>query len=85
MAASDQRARTRLLADVAPGETVRIREVELPAETAAWLAAVGLSPGEDVTLLRRAILGGPLHLRLARGGELAVARDLATRITIEDV
>lgn len=77
-------ARARHLADVATGESVRIAEVELDVETAAWLAAVGLERGEGVTVLRRAILGGPLHLRLARGGELAVARDVAMRVAVED-
>ena len=57
--------------------------VDLPPDTAAWLAAVGLECGEEVTLLRRAILGGPLHIRLERGGELAVARDVAARVMVE--
>lgn len=76
--------RARVLSDVTSGETVRIGAVDLPAETAAWVAAVGLSPGETVTMLRRAILGGPLHVRLERGGELAIARDVAKRIAVED-
>lgn len=71
------------LGDVLPGQTVRIVLVDLEADTAAWLAAVGLECGEEVTLLRKAILGGPLHIRLGRGGELAVARDVAKRVTVE--
>jgi ferrous iron transport protein A len=78
------RVRARSLSEVAPGETVQIHQVDLEADTAAWLAAVGLERGEEVTVLRKAILGGPLHLRLARGGELAVARDVAMRIAVED-
>jgi ferrous iron transport protein A len=77
-------ARTRNLAEVAIGQTVRIVEVALEADTTAWLAAVGLESGEEVTLLRKAIMGGPLHIRLARGGELAVARDVAKRVVVED-
>ena len=83
--ASAERAATaaRTLADVSPGETVRVARVDLEPETASWLAAVGLERGEEVTLLRRAILGGPLHLRIARGGELAVARDVARHVVVE--
>jgi ferrous iron transport protein A len=75
---------TRSLGEVATGETVTIQKVDLPAETVGWLAAVGLERGEEITVLRKAILGGPLHLRLARGGELAVARDVALRVVVED-
>ena len=92
MAASERRdpgssrgkGRARSLSDVTTGETVRIHLVDLPADTAAWLAAVGLERGEEVTVLRKAILGGPFHLRLARGGELTVARDVAMRVAVED-
>ena len=39
---------------------------------AAWLRAIGLGEGATVTVLRRAPLGGPLHLRVSNGAELAV-------------
>ena len=40
--------------------------------------------GEEVTVLRRAVFGGPLHLRAASGGEFAVARELAEKITVTE-
>jgi ferrous iron transport protein A len=64
---------------------VRITLVDLDVEVTAWLSAVGLYPGEQVILLRRAALGGPLHVRVLSGGEFAVARELAREITVEDV
>lgn len=64
------------------GQRVRIVSAKLEDDIAAWLAAVGLAEGEDVTVLRRAALGGPLHVRLESGGELAVAREIAAKIEV---
>jgi Fe2+ transport system protein FeoA len=33
--------------------------------------------------LRRAVLGGPIHVRTGSGGEFAVARELASKIVVE--
>ena len=72
-----------LLADAATGKRVRIARVDLDAEAAAWMAAVGLNEGEELVVLRRAALGGPLHVRTSSGGEFAVAREIALRITVD--
>lgn len=69
------------LATVEIGQSVRIVKADLDEDVAAWLAAVGLAEGEEVVVLRRAALGGPLHVRLAAGGELAVAREIAQKLT----
>jgi ferrous iron transport protein A len=50
---------------------------------AAWLRAIGLGEGKTVTLLRRAPFGGPLHVRVSGGAELAVDRDLARKVEVE--
>ena len=71
-----------LLADAADGDRVRIARVDLDGEAAAWIAAVGLSEGVELVVLRRAALGGPLHVRVASGGEFAVARDVARLIAV---
>lgn len=73
------------LADADIGRRLRIARADLEDEIAQWLAAVGLAEGEEVIVLRRAALGGPLHVRLASGGEFAVAREVALRITVEAV
>ena len=61
---------------------MRIVRVDLDGEAAAWLGAVGLHEGEDLVVLRRAALGGPLHVRTSSGGEFAVAREVALHITV---
>lgn len=75
---------TTTLAEAEIGAAVRIVSVDLEHDAAAWLAAVGLSVGEDLVVLRRAVLGGPLHVRtMSSGGEFAVAREVATHIDVE--
>lgn len=51
---------------------------------AAWLRAIGLCEGVVVTLLRRAPLGGPLHVRISTGAELAVDRQLARHVEVDE-
>jgi ferrous iron transport protein A len=72
------------LADAAVGRRVRIEDVALEREAKDWLDAVGLHGGEEVVVLRRAVLGGPLHVRASSGGEFAVARELAEKITVTE-
>ena len=71
-----------LLADAHDGVRVRITTVALEGEAAAWLGAVGLHEGEELVVLRRAALGGPLHVRTGGGGEFAVAREVASKIDV---
>ena len=73
---------SKTLADTADGARVTIAKVDLDGDVASWLEAVGLSAGEEVTVLRGAILGGPLHVRTAAGGEFAVAREVAVKIGV---
>ena len=72
------------LADAVTGRRVRITRVSLDGEAAAWIGAVGLHEGEELVVLRRAALGGPLHVRTGGGGEFAVARDVALLIAVVD-
>jgi len=71
-----------MLADVHDGRRVRITSVELEGEAAAWIGAVGLHEGEELLVLRRAVLGGPFHVRTGGGGEFAVAREVAGKIAV---
>ena len=82
MADGDKAHVEKTLADSRVGDTVIVTRVELADDVTGWLSAVGLTDGEELTLLRRAILGGPLHVRLRHGGELAVARDVASHIIV---
>jgi ferrous iron transport protein A len=71
-----------LLADAVTGRRVRITSVTLDGESAAWIGAVGLHEGEEVVVLRRAALGGPLHVRTGGGGEFAVSREVAAQVVV---
>jgi ferrous iron transport protein A len=75
-------AKARSLADLPPGEEARVADVVAEADLAAWLTALGIGAGERVTVLRRAILGGPLHVRTASGGEFALDARLARAIVL---
>ena len=71
------------LAGTACGIRVRVRALALEASEAAWLSAVGVSEGEILTVLRRAPLGGPLHVESALGAEFAIGPSLAEGILVE--
>lgn len=60
-----------------------IKALKLAAREADWLRALGLGEGVTVTVLRRAPLGGPLHVRVSGGVELAVDRELACHVEVE--
>ena len=62
---------------------VAIGPAGLDAHEVEWLRAVGLFEGTHVTLLRRAPMGGPLHLRTHAGAEFAVDRQLARAVAVE--
>ncbi|XXX75934.1 FeoA family protein [Sorangium sp. So ce134] len=70
------------LAEVGAGERVVVVEVGLDADLAGWLGAMGLGPGQTLTLIRRAVFGGPLHVRTGSGGELAINASLARSILV---
>ena len=61
----------------------RVRSIRLATAALGWLRAVGIFEGERVQILRRAVFGGPLHLRTGCGGEFALDRELASSIEIE--
>lgn len=73
------------LSEAPTDRRVTIERIELEGEAGAWLAAVGLHEGEELRVLRRAALGGPLHVRTSSGGEFAVAREVAAQIRVRAV
>ena len=68
---------------LSPQRSAAITALRMAAREAAWLRAIGLGEGVTVTVLRRAPLGGPLHVRVSGGAELAVDRDLARHVEVE--
>ncbi len=72
------------LADLQIGATTKVLKIRLEKEEAAWVRAVGIFEGETVRVLRRALFGGPLHVRTGCGGEFALDRTLAAAIDVGD-
>ncbi len=64
------------------GQRGVIASLELPPHERAWIDALGLSPGREVTVLRRAALGGPLHVRVDTGAEFAIDAELARSVVL---
>lgn len=55
---------------------------QIDAQEVAFIEAVGISVGDFVTVLRRAIFNGPLHIRTNLGGEFAIDYSLAKVIKV---
>lgn len=71
------------LASLSPDHSAAITALRMAEREAAWLRAIGLGEGNTVTVLRRAPLGGPLHVRVSGGAELAVDRELARLVEVD--
>ncbi|QZA77132.1 ferrous iron transport protein A [Deefgea tanakiae] len=69
------------LAQIALGQSARVCALNIPAELAQRLAALGLRLDCEVTVLRRGWLGGPLQLRVGNT-ELMLRRDAAEGIEV---
>ena len=71
----------RTLEGLQVGETARIVELHVEADLSKRFAALGLRPGNWVRVLRRANLGGPMHLRIGTT-ELILRRHEARSIAL---
>jgi len=71
-----------MLGETQVGVTVRIIALDLDGDFVEWFRAVGIHEGERVTVLRRALFGGPIHVRTGSGGEFALNRELARSIRV---
>jgi Fe2+ transport system protein FeoA len=80
VAASPSEASAAGLSAVAVGATAEVVALALEPDLAGWLRAVGISEGDRVTVLRRAVFGGPIHVRTSSGGEFALHRSLAASV-----
>lgn len=70
------------LRELAAGRWARVQALELPEQEARWLSAMGVHEGARIMVLRRAVLGGPLHVRTASGGSFALGAGLAARVRV---
>lgn len=74
--------KTTTLAQLRPGETGCVRACRVDADVQRWLDALGIAAGEELTLLRRGVWGGPLHVRAGNGAEFAIGRELAAGVEL---
>jgi Fe2+ transport system protein FeoA len=71
--------------DEVPQRTaVRVSTLTMTAADQQRLTELGLRHGARVEVLRRAPFGGPLALRVADGGLLALRRAQAARIVVAE-
>lgn len=73
---------TLTLADLRPGESGIVAGLDLPAEDADRLMALGFIPGVRVSVARTAPGGDPVVFRVD-GTEVALRRDTARRLTLQ--
>jgi ferrous iron transport protein A len=73
------------LAALDVGITQEIALLEGSPDDVAMLDAIGVSPGRRVTVLRRAPFGGPIHVRIDTGIEVAIDQALASHIVLRSV
>ncbi len=72
----------RPLAQLAPGERGRIARIDAEPAITRRLMELGLVPGTEVQMIRRAPLGDPLEVAL-RGLRLSLRRSEAGHIHVE--
>ncbi len=72
------------LAEVAVGRLAVVRRLTLPRAIARRLLELGLLPGTQVRVVRRAPLGDPIELRL-RNYSLSIRRHEAALIEVDIV
>ncbi|MGH7285302.1 MAG: FeoA family protein [Polyangiaceae bacterium] len=66
------------------GSSATVLALDMDPQLAAWLRAVGIGEGDRIDVLRAGAFGGPLHVRNASGGELAINRQLARSIRVTE-
>ena len=72
------------LCDLPVGATARVRAVDWRPALTVRLLEMGLVPGTPVSLVKRAVLGGPLELSV-RGYHLSLRRDEARLVRVDTV
>jgi len=71
------------LADLAVGASAIVKKVNAARPLAVRLMELGLVPGTEVTVCRRAPLGDPLELRI-RGYSLSIRRTEAANVLVHE-
>ena len=72
------------LADLKPGDLVRIVTIETQDAGVQRLMVLGLVEGAELTFLRRSLGGDPLEFRI-HGASISLRRELAQRFHVAEV
>jgi ferrous iron transport protein A len=75
---------TRTLADLRRGESARLLPLCLDGDLAHSVMEAGFVPGTIVTMIHSAPWGGP-HIYRLDGAEIALRRDLARSLHVEEL
>ena len=75
---------SRTLALLAPGDRAVVRGIVADKEFTMRLMELGLTPGTEVALIRRAPFGDPLELAV-RGSHFSIRRSEAERIHVDSL
>ena len=71
----------RTLEAIPAGRKGRLVELALEPAESQRLMEMGMTPGTDVLVLKRAPLGDPIEI-VVRGGHLSIRKDVARAITV---
>jgi ferrous iron transport protein A len=74
----------RFLGDLKPGERARIERIEGGGALRRRMMDMGIVPGVELEVVRRAPWGGPLQVRL-KGYYLAMRRGECAKIIIDEI
>ncbi|HAZ14468.1 MAG: hypothetical protein A2X86_00225 [Bdellovibrionales bacterium GWA2_49_15] len=75
---------TRTLLDLPKRTKARIKDILGGEDSRERLLALGVLPGDDVELIGRAWFGSPLAIKLGKSNFIALRREHASQIILEE-
>ena len=69
------------LAELSPGNSATIQQVDVEETFCKRCFALGLKEGAEVTVIRRSLFNGPIHIRVGTT-DLVLRKDLANYIKV---
>lgn len=74
----------KLLSELAQGQVARIYDFTKENDTCARLEEMGVTPGEEISVVRYAPLGDPVEIRV-RGYNLSLRKEEADLIQVTEI
>jgi ferrous iron transport protein A len=78
---NDYQKEVTVLGDLSPGDRARVQTVDCAPTVRRRLLEMGLLPGTELRVVRRAPLGDPIEVRL-RGYSLSLRKSEASGVTV---